>query len=92
MQRTKSTLLVLATHSSDEDVNFWTNMWGDKILFSHGSNRSAGVAVCLNRFPGDVISYKADAEGHWLIAVLKVESYFWSMFMVTSLLPRTDNF
>lgn len=51
-------------------------MWGDKILFSHGSNRSAGVAVCLNRFPGDVISYKADAEGHWLIAVLKVESYF----------------
>lgn len=51
-------------------------MWGDKIFFSHGSNRSAGVAICLNRFPGDVITYKTDTEGHWLIAVMKVDSSF----------------
>lgn len=62
------------THSSDLDVNFWTNMWGDQILFSHGTNRSVGVAFCFNRFPGDIITHRADEEGHWLMAVLRVES------------------
>lgn len=69
-------ILLQETHSSDADVNFWTDMWGDRILFSHGSNRSAGVAICFHRFPGDVITHRTDREGHWLIAVLKIESHF----------------
>ena len=69
-------MLLQGTHSSDMDVKFWINQWGDKIIFSHGSNRSAGVAICFNRFPGDIITHKADGEGHWLIAVLKVNSNF----------------
>lgn len=68
-------LLLQETHSSDADVNFWTNMWGDRILFSHVSNRSVGVAICFHRFPGDVITHRTDKEGHWLIAVLKIESH-----------------
>lgn len=69
-------LFLQETHSVDADVTFWTNQWGDKILFSHGSNRSGGVAICFNKFPGEIITYKADSKGHWLTAVLKSEGVF----------------
>ncbi len=54
----------------------WTNQLGDQILFSHGSNRSGGVAICFNKCPGEVITHRADGDGHWLTVVLKVESLF----------------
>lgn len=45
-------------------------------MFSHGSNHSGGVAVCLNRCPGKVVASKADETGHWLAAVLNAEGTF----------------
>lgn len=61
------------THVSAADCSFWSNQWGDKILFSHGSNKSAGVAICFNKCLGNVITHKADEKGHWLAAVLNIE-------------------
>lgn len=61
------------THSCADNDSFWNNQWGDKILFSHGSNRSAGVAICFNNCPGNIVTFQADVEGHWLIAVLNIE-------------------
>ncbi len=57
-------LLLQETHSSEVDTKFWANQWGDRILFSHGTNKSAGVAICFNRFPGDIITHRADDQGH----------------------------
>lgn len=44
--------LIHLIHSDSSDLKFWTQQWGDKILFSHGTNRSAGTAICFNRCPG----------------------------------------
>lgn len=62
---------VQETHSIETDERFWSNQWGDKILFSHGSNRSAGVAILLNNFPGKVTATKKDLLGHWIICVFE---------------------
>lgn len=70
------------THSSDLDASFWTNQWGDKIFFSHGSNRSGGVAICFNKCPGEVITYKADESGHWLMVVLKIDVLFFILINI----------
>lgn len=78
----KNCILLQETHSSNLDVNFWTNQWGDRILFSHGTNRSAGVAVLFNKFQGDIITYEVDGDGHWIIAVLKVGNDFIIMINV----------
>lgn len=72
-------------------LNFWTNQWGGRILCSHRNNRSAAVAVCFNRFPGDVITHRTDVGGHWLIAVLKVESYFLILVKVYGYTTNTQN-
>lgn len=70
------------THSSDSDVSFWSNQWGSKILFSHGSTRSGGVAILFNNFPGDLVIQRTDLNGHWLIAVMRVESLFFILVNV----------
>ncbi len=64
------------THSTEEDAAFWKMQWGDTILFSHGSSRSAGVAIRLNNCPGKVVTSKSDAHGHWLTAVVNCEGIF----------------
>lgn len=33
---------------------FWSQQWGDKILYSHGSNPSAETAMCLNNCSGEI--------------------------------------
>lgn len=65
------------THSVDLDENFWSNQWGDKILFSHGSNRSAGVAILLYNFPGKILTTVRDTCGHWIICVFEMDENFW---------------
>lgn len=44
------------THSVAADATFWSNQWGGKMLFSHGTNYSAGVAICFNGCPGNVVT------------------------------------
>lgn len=58
------------------DEKFWSNQWGDKILFSHGTNRSAGVAILLNNFPGKVLTTNGDSLGHWILCVLEANDDF----------------
>ncbi|MGL5899462.1 MAG: hypothetical protein ACRCZW_07325 [Lactobacillaceae bacterium] len=43
------------------------------MIFSHGSNRSAGVAICFYKFYGEVVAQRTDSEGHWAACVLKIE-------------------
>lgn len=62
------------THSDDSDVKFWSQQWGDKIFFSHGTNCSAGVAICFNRCPGKILCNKADENGHWVACALNIDN------------------
>lgn len=59
---------------SSRDVKFWTQQWRAKILFSHGTNRSAGTAICFNRCPGKILCEKVDKDGHWVACVLKIDN------------------
>uniref|UniRef100_A0A3P9J195 Reverse transcriptase domain-containing protein n=1 Tax=Oryzias latipes TaxID=8090 RepID=A0A3P9J195_ORYLA len=62
------------THSTNEDKSFWSQQWGDKVFFSHGNSRSAGVAVLLKNFQGKIVSHIADAHGHWLIIIIDIDN------------------
>lgn len=61
------------THSIDLDKKFWTNQWGDKIFFCHGTNRSAGVAILMNNFAGEILTTIRDDCGHWIICVFDID-------------------
>lgn len=63
----------MSTHSFDLDEKFWSNQWGDKICFSHDSNRSAGVAILINNFPGKILTTVRETCGHWIICVFELD-------------------
>lgn len=37
------------THSSEEVEKVWSNEWGGKIFFAHGTSNSKGTAILFNR-------------------------------------------
>ena len=57
------------------DEKFWSNQWGDKIVFSHGTNRSAGVTV-LNNSPGKILTTNRGLSDHWIICVFEANDDF----------------
>uniref|UniRef100_A0A1A8EWE2 Reverse transcriptase domain-containing protein n=1 Tax=Nothobranchius korthausae TaxID=1143690 RepID=A0A1A8EWE2_9TELE len=69
-------ILLQETHSQQEDEKFWVNQWGDKILFDHGSTKSAGVAILFCNSPGKLVASKSSSNGHWLICVLDIDDQY----------------
>lgn len=56
------------THSCQTDVKWWRSQWGDQIFCCcHASHHSAGVAILLNKFKGDVLESVNSKEGEMVI-------------------------
>lgn len=70
------------THSNLDDVKFWTSQWGDKIIFSHASTHSAGVAILFNNLPGKIIKVETDSNGHWASVVININDVLFILFNV----------
>ena len=69
-------ILLQETHSTQEVESGWENEWGHKILFSHGSSQSAGVAVLFkNDFTLTVNQIKANREGRYLFMDILANEY-----------------
>ncbi len=41
-------------------------------FFSHGTSHSAGVTILFDRFPGKVIDYSSDTDGHWSMVIVDI--------------------
>ena len=60
------------THSSDSDNETWETEWGSKILYSHGTNNSRGVALLFpHKSEYTVEGYASDDDGRRLIVHLE---------------------
>lgn len=46
--RRASVIFLQETYSSPDQEKIWSNEWGSKIHFSHGSKHSKGVAILFN--------------------------------------------
>lgn len=64
-------IMLQETHSLEEDGKFWKVQWGNNIYYSHGSNHSAGVAILIHKFKGDVLEVIHSVEGRWILVVAK---------------------
>lgn len=56
--------LLQETHSNAMDGKFWSNQWGDRIVFSHGQQNGRGSHTLLNNFPGKILTTNRDPFGH----------------------------
>jgi len=56
------------THSTKQTEYSWTNQWGGKIIFSHGTSNSKGVAILISTALEEHVSnIISDAEGRYII-------------------------
>ena len=77
------------THSRKEIEIQWRNEWGGKLLCSHGSSNSGGVAVLIkNGVDCTIHSTIADTSGRYL--VLKVEIEDKSYILTNIYAPNKD--
>lgn len=83
-------ILLQETHSTKNDERVWSNEWGSKIIFNHGTNFSKGVAVLFQRhFPVQINSTHIDTDGRYIILELKVEEIQFVLINVYG--PNDDN-
>lgn len=79
------------THSKQEDTIFWSKQWGDETYFCHGSSRSAGVAILLKNFQGQIISSKMDENGHWLFLTVCLDNVIFILLNIYGYNNQTQN-
>ena len=72
-----------------EHENQWRNEWGGKMLFSHGSNHSRGVAVLFSKQSQLVIDdYRSSNDGRILLVKTKQDDSY--IYLVNIYAPNTE--
>ena len=86
----KGIVLLQETYSQEKDELEWMSDWGNKIVFSHGTRHSSGVAVLLdNTYDYDLIDIKRDDQGRFLL--LNIEINKESFILINVYAPTQDN-
>ena len=71
------------THSKIETENQWEREWGGKLLSSHGSSNSRGVAIFFrNGFDISIDSSETDQQGRFLVVKENIED---NMFILANI-------
>lgn len=66
-------VLLQETHSTKEDEVIWSNEWGSKIHFCHGSNMSKGVALLIKRnMLINIGAIRCDLQGRFIIVEIEI--------------------
>lgn len=83
-------VLLQETHSVTQDEKVWSNEWGSKIYFCHGSNLARGVATMFSKnFPVTVEYVKMDIYGRYLVMDVKIGDF--SFILANVYGPNDDN-
>lgn len=68
-------ILLQETHSQHPDFRIWSNEWGGQILFSHGTNKSRGVAILFKpTFSYKILKVILDNNGRYIVASININS------------------
>ena len=89
-QRQYDIICVQETHSKKEDESLWSNEFGGKIIFSHGSNDSRGTMILTRKKSPIVLGRsKIDKEGRVVFCEIKHEET--TLILVNIYAPNQDN-
>ena len=66
-------MLLQETHSTINDERLWQSEWGNKIIFSHGTSNSRGVAILFPSYDWQLLDTCSDSSGRYLMVRVKIE-------------------
>ena len=83
-------IFVQETHSDERYSRFWQNEWGGQAIFSHGDNRSKGVAIFFSpSLRVKLINTATSDSGRYVIAVAEIDGTVCTL--ICSYGPNTDD-
>ena len=72
--------LLQETHSTEKIEKYWSNEWGGKIVFNHGTSDSRGVCILIRKnMPYQVCALTRDMEGRILNIDIKINNKIWNI-------------
>ena len=85
-----SILFLQETHCTTDQVDQWASEWGYKAIFSGNSSSSKGVGILFNNnFDFEIIKYKADLNGRFIIVDIKIENQLYTIANIYG--PNNDD-
>ena len=89
-QRNFDIICLQETHSHSDDVGLWSNEFGGRILFSHGSKDSKGVMILIRKnAPVKIGKTFSDLEGRTIACELGYEDKKFSLVNIYA--PNKDD-
>ena len=85
-------LLLQETHSKEADEKEWVSEWGGRIILSHGTSQSRGVAVLLPKSMMEICKIKdieTDRNGRTLIIDCEIEDNYFTIINIYA--PSKDH-
>ena len=68
----------------------WTKDWGNKIIFSHGTRHSSGVAILLDKkYDYNISEVKKDTNGRFLLVNIEINNE--NFILINVYAPTKDN-
>ena len=81
--------LLQETYSQERDEDLWVSDWGNKIIFSHGTRHSSGVAILLDdKYEYVVAEVKRDMNGRFLLINIHIND---EEFVLINIYARTKD-
>ena len=78
------------THSRGMKKNLWTKDWGNKIIFSHGTRHSSGVAILLDKkYDYNISEVKKGTKGRFLLVNIEINNE--NFILINVYAPTKDN-
>ena len=85
-----SIIFLQETHCTTDQADQWTCEWGYKAIFSGNSCSSKGVGILFNNnFNFEIIKYKADTNGRFIIVDIKIENQLYTIANIYG--PNNDD-
>ena len=80
------------THSTNEIETTWAKDWNGQIIYRHGSSRSRGVVIMINKSLIDHIkNIQRDTEGRWLIVELQQNNISYTLINIYAPTQNDEN-
>ena len=84
--------LLQETHCENKLEHLWSSEFGNKIIYSNGTNRSCGVAICVSK---KVVNYvheiRRDIHGRYVIIKFKKQGYTYCIANTYAPMKTTRN-
>ena len=85
-------ICIQESHSNDQDEEIWSNEWGNKIIYSHGTTEAKGVAILINpKCKAQITVNKTTSDNDGRLLIVNINIGEKKILVANLYAPNEDN-